>query len=179
MYGEADVYVYPSQLWSYIQDNRRLIGESTVIIAERESTSAEVVLYTDESYMPHIAAYRNGKLISDEEIIGRDDASDTCQRIYIKCFVDEDSSDEEAEENENEEVQHEINRRFNELSDALEDFMFVVTDDQVNRDSKEFEEMLDAVLDVVASYNYSVYFPCYLVAEDGTETFSPYPYEVA
>lgn len=198
MMDNIHIYVLPTELWDYVQQNRDLIRDNIVVIAEDSDNHTEIVVRFDEGACATVSTYKGDVLIRDDQIISREDATYTCRAVYERFLTpygkkpeivsplpaeDEDDEDDEEEdatgENEQESpdeddlIQDEIDKRETELEDSLMDFLEVAIEEQVDLVSvNELDEILDEVLILLTSFGYSVYRPTPV----GDEVID-YPYE--
>lgn len=184
MYGDAEIYVYPVELWKYAITHHTLISKNYVVIAEDSERGIEITVETNEKGSTLISVYISGDRVYSEPVISDADCVRTLGRIYSRFFViedsqyqipgeeeDEDDEDEEApvdEDDEDEEVPGDdededdetiVEFREIELENAFTDFIEAVLYDDANDiGDKDFLEMLNDVLDVISLYR-PVYAP--------------------
>lgn len=188
MYGIAEIYVYPMELWDYVHKNVDLIRENNVVIAEEPKSGIEIRVAFQRDDVPHIQVFLNGGSVRSEPIVSEDDAIITCRKIYSvylgTSFAstlpkhtadDEDGETETETEEEEEEDQEELieNRRI-ELEDAFTKFLDAVLCEEANMvGDNEFDEMLEEALQMVSDFGFSVYMPTMVNGE-----FEEYPYDI-
>ncbi len=195
MYGNAEIYVYPVELWKYAITHRTLIANNHVVIAEDSKRGIEITAETDEKGTVLVCVYMSGNRVYSEPVISDADCVRTLGRIYSKYFVIEDSTNVDAE-NEDEEDDEEdededndipisddddeddetiVEFRKMELENAFTDFIEAVLYDDANEiGDKDFLEMLNDVLDVISLYS-PVYAPRII---DGVLEEYPYNPEI-
>ena len=196
MYGDADVGVYPAELWPFIQENRKNLKATVYILADSPRLGVEITL-TEEDGDIILAASVNGETVESEIIVGKGDAFVTARDMYedflMPCDPDEPEEPEEPEESEPEEeeeavddliqqheddvLQDEIDQRSCDMLEALDDFLRVVLDDQYGElDSDMLGILLDSFLSIVANEGFVIYSPCFLDDGKGGEVYDEYPY---
>ena len=176
MYGDAEIHVFPLELWRYCNTHRTLIENSEVVIAEDSGRGIEVIVETNERGSIQIAVYVSGNRVYTEPVISPGDCVATLQRIYAKFFIldtqkdkeiaddDEDDEDEEldeivTEEDDDEDEETVVELREMELQEAFTNFIEAVLYDDANDvGDDDFLEMLHDVLDVISLYR-PVYAP--------------------
>ena len=179
MYGESDVYIYPTEVWQYIQENRDYIRDNNVIIAENLRDGVEITLETDQVGSAVIAAYIDDKLVETERVVSYEDAANACRKYYANFLIPKHADYKQEEEipELDPSIDDEIEMRERELGNTFMDFLDVVLfDEDLHIMSEEYDELLDEILALISSYGHDVYRPCYLEEDDGTTTFTEYPY---
>lgn len=94
MTGKPHIYVLPTELWSYVLANRKLIQENTVVIAD-DGNGTEIVTGINEDGWHTIEVYRFGHKIREEQIVSKGDALLGCTVIYgnyLLCPAENDDS---------------------------------------------------------------------------------------
>lgn len=170
------IYIWPAELWNYYLDQRDdLLVCQYIVIAENESIQREVVLFTDEKDLPHLAAYHDTQILYEEPFYGFDDAMTTCRKFYAEYLDDAGEETQADGDNFDEEYcEAEIERREDELLDAFSAFVRVVSDDEYN--INEDSSLFDDIMELISSYGYSIYRPMYIEV-DGQTVFDEYPYD--
>lgn len=176
MYGEAEVGVYPSELWRYINSVRSDLDTTIFILAENQKHGVEVTL-TNDCGVPFVSVTKNGELIAKESVTTRQSAMYTLRDLYDSYLnsPDVDAADE---------IEVKMEDRDNELLDAMEEFLCVAAGENAEEQNTEFDdnsfcEMLDDVLSVIASYGFMIYRPCMIPcgdADDDMVEYVEYPY---
>ena len=193
MTGEPLIHVYPTELWQYVCQNRKLITENIVVIAENPTREIEIIARIGHD-MPTISVYKGGVLLRDDQIVSKEDAVITCRVVYSRFLTpsdqtpaaaadhtpedDDEEEDEKADEREPDEDEEEIimemiDEREAALNAAIEDFLTVVLEDQSELvQPDELDEILDEFLTSLADRGFSIYRPT-LIEDDLVD----YPYE--
>jgi len=191
MYGIAEIYVYPMELWDYVRKNVDLIRENNVVIAEEPKSGIEIRVAFGRDDIPYVQVFLNGGSVRSEPIVSENDAIITCRKIYsvylgtsftntlpsvtASAATEDEEEDEVGIEEDEEEDQEEIieNRRI-ELEDAFTKFLDTVLYEEANLvGDSEFDEMLEEVLQMVSDFGFSVYMPTMVNGE-----FEEYPYDI-
>ena len=179
-YGDAEIYVYPAELWSYITEHRDFVESHIVVIAEDFDTGIEVALETDLSSRLMLSVMRDGKEEESKRITAKEDAMTTCRDYYARYFKPAQDT-QDADEEDDDYLQMEIDQREGILCSALEDFVDLAADQSCDFTLSEddMQMMLDDVLTIIADYGVPVYRPFFIECEDGTTEFVEYPYNTA
>lgn len=152
MYGNADVFIYPSEIWSYVTSHKDVLKKNTVIIAEEIHTSGRIEVTVDAVDTGYcIAAWLDGKRMTQSGIIYSKDALiEECRDIYDFCFCEEEEQADDEEEADVDEVGY--------LLDTFADFVEVATG-ETNMDADEIGDVLLNVLSLLQDMGYSVLWP--------------------
>lgn len=187
MYGKADVYIFPGEVWDYIKSNMSRLFDVDIVIAESEKGVEVVARLDPKDNCPLLSVCDNGRVIEEERIISQTDAAVTARRLFAKYFGSgEEEPDEEEVEDEivyetqdPNELDLDVIDRENELYRALGEFLEVVCPDVLTDGTdSQIDEILDVMLSVVADAGFQVYRPCYMDIGD-EEMFIEYPYNTA
>ena len=175
------IYIWPAELWNYYLKQRDdILTSQYVVIAENEDAKREVVLFTDEGDLPHLAAYYDTQgggelLLHEESFYGFDDAMITCRKFYAAYLDDAGEESQADDDNFDEEYcEAEIERREDELFDAFSAFVGVVSDDEYN--INEDCALFDDIMELISSYGYSIYRPMFIEV-NGEKVFDEFPYD--
>ena len=191
MYGDAEIYLYPGELWDYIEENIEELRNVILTIAEDTTKDIEINIEIgskadkDEISM---TVYDGGKEIDREVLLNKYDATEACRYFYKLYFTDIVDVDEDQPEKDQEEepdvtppeswLEDRIDEREVILNDALTDFVDIVSDYEVLPDlGTVWDDMLDDILSIISDYGIPVYRPCYMDDGNGGEVFVEYPYE--
>lgn len=182
MYAEADVYVYPTELWSFIRENASSLKTTNYIIAEYPRYDVEILLTQNED-VPEIYAMIDGKMTDSSKLLHtKEDAIIECRRfygLYLKApaSTKADQNDDVAVLFDQSDREKEVTDRDDELFVAMTDFLNVVIGDEAfDLEDQEVEAVLDDVLAVISADGYDVYRPCFFTGEDGSEYYEEFPY---
>ena len=175
-----DIYVYPHDLWKYIQNYKGLLASKIIVIAEDLQHEVEVTLELNADDLVLIRVWKEGKEIESDCILNADDAEYTSEDIYERYFMDCDEEDGEIESDDDDDdayIAQEIADREDELYAGLETFLIAVFgDDYYKLDNNSIEELMDSSLQTIADLGYSVYRPTIFEDENGEEIIEEYPY---
>ena len=176
IYGDdVSVYVYPTELWTYIRNNPELIRENKVVIAENLTDGVEIQIGF-ECGVPCIRVFRDDFLVREVPVVSLDDSIITLRSVYSTYLIPPSPQQEDPEEDEETaEIDDEqlcMLRRI-ELEDAICSFMETVLCEDYNLVSdEEIDAILEETLSVIASYGLPVYAPT-IIDDELVE----YPYD--
>lgn len=176
IYGDdVSVYVYPTELWTYIRNNPELIRENKVVIAENPADGVEIQVGFDAD-IPYILVFQDEALVRKEPLVSLEDSIITLRVIYSTYLIPPSPQQEDPEEDEETaEIDDEqlcMLRRI-ELEDAICSFMETVLCEDYNLVSdEEIDAILEETLSVIASYGLPVYAPT-IIDDELVE----YPYD--
>ena len=196
---DIEINVVPNELWGFFNFNKAKLKSKMVCIASNPKSQIEIYL-TEEYSMPSIIVFEDENQIYKEPCSSPRDAEFTLKDIYQRFLFTKkvsekekwkDAFDEDTLTQEDLEVLEELTRieqedtireRDDDLFVAFEDFMTIVLDeDAYIMDDKSFADeiyqVMDEVLELIASHDFPVYRPMYLQDESGTDVFVEYPYE--
>lgn len=177
MYGKADVYVFPAEVWSYAKENAEQLQKNIVIIAEDDDY--EVTIEREQSGDLLMSVLSDGELVESERLLSEDDAVIACRTCYSRYFG-KSATDPEVDEYDvdTDICDHEIVLRESELLNALRDFIDVVSDyADCSLIEQDESDILTDVCGILSGYGIPVYYPMWVEDEDGNEVFVEYPYE--
>lgn len=177
MYGNADVYVFPAEVWSYAKENKEQLQKNIVIIAE--DGEYEVTIEREQSGDLLMSVLSDGKLVESERLFSEDDAVIACRTCYSRYFgKPTPESEPEEYDVDTDMCDHEIALRESELLNSIRDLVDVVSDYADCKLTEEDElDILTDVCGILSGYGIPVYYPMWVEDEDGNEVFVEYPYE--
>ena len=176
-YGEdVSVYVYPTELWSYIRQNRKLIEENTVVIAENPTDGVEIQIGFN-GRIPCILVLRDNTMVREVPVVSPDDSILTLRDVYDTYLCPSSQQQEDPEEDEEtaeiDDDQLCMLRRM-ELEDAICSFLETVLCEDYNlATDAEIDAILEETLSVIASYGLPVYAPTII-----DDRLVEYPYDL-
>ena len=173
---DVSVYVYPTELWNYIRQNRKLIEENEVVIAENPTNGVEIQVAIDDD--PIVSVFRDGYLVHEVNICSLEDSVITLRALYGEYLTDKlpEEPDTTGEQEEAAEIddEHLCMLRRIELEDAICGFLETVLCDNYSlATDEEIDSILEETLKLVASYGLPVYAPV-LIGDELVE----YPYDL-
>ena len=175
MYGDADIYVFPAELWEYIRENDKLLREHIVVIAEQGS--CEIALERKKNNDLVVSVLVDDKLIESETIGTKDEAITVCRTYYARYFGNRPEDQIEDDEAEIEAIDHEILLRELELKNIVRELIDVASNyDCCEIDDIDVASILDEVCGLLNDYGIPVYYPQWIEDENGEEVFVEYPY---
>lgn len=178
MSGKIEIYVFPWELWDYVNHNRHMIMRNLVVIAENKSAGVEITVdLEEEDDFPIVSVYLKGELSVDETIVSAEDALVSLRRIY-DCYLncpaetgqpppeaedeeeDDDEPDDAVDADEMDDDEYEAYKRREDISDAFRDFLNTVLGNEAGSvTEQEFQRLLEYELQNIAACGYLVYAP--------------------
>ena len=193
------VYMTPKSVYTFFLENKRHLSENAILLMENEDTKYKIYL-TEQDDFPYICVCKgDGQFEFKEYATDAKDCVDTIKQAFETYLrpvtVITDIIHEPEEEDDDDDVdmdeaakQDEAYIRDSELTDALCDFLAVLTQENgANVDGTEILDdygfdLLDCILGEICvmlanEYDIAIYRPMFVTDSDnGAEVFVEYPY---
>lgn len=180
-----EIIIEPSNLWKYLQeqDKRGQLDNIMYEIASNEEYGTTVYVTKDENGRYCISVDADDIEIFSELIRDKDDAEDTCKKIYDDYLTDRVVERlMELEEDTAFAQMDEMELREEELNELVATFIMEVLGGNTYFDGVDFDEIIDDCKEHFLEYmarkhNLQIYRPMILEDEHGEDFFEEYPYE--
>ena len=179
------IVLSPSQVWSYIQNNREELKKEMVEIASNDEYGV-VVYVTIDDCIPTVVVQADDIEVYSEGIVSPTDCESTVTKIYddyLTGRITEIIASMEEEGLDNADLDREImiEDREAELDDAFYALLATVCDSDDYVELSFDDEMMDDIKEHVLEYIHrkwgvDIRRPMFLEDEDGDEFFEEYPY---
>lgn len=180
--------VKPKSIWKYYLNFRKELDNEMHLIAE--NTDKRIKVYLTRNDLPTIIVEDGGSEIYSEVFFDPDNGEATVDKVYKKYLDPKDTeasenSERKEKEDDLEEASEIIDEREEQLDSAIYEFISeVIGEDDLYNDTYEnmdeiIEDLKEHFLEYMAeTHGILIYRPMFVENEDGTETYTEYPYEV-